>query len=70
MANDKIIISWSKNNMPVVTDKAMGFKIPHNGKNVIIWVPKSMMSDLDLDSMCVSIPEWLWDKKVNEVFGL
>lgn len=64
-----MIISWEENDKPIRTDKAIGFKIKHNEKEKIMWIPKSQIkNNLKPDSKMADIPDWLYDKKIDELF--
>ena len=64
-----MIISWSENNKPIQTDKAIGFKIKHNDSEKIMWIPKSQIkNNLKPTSKMADIPDWLYDKKIEELF--
>ena len=40
-----MIIYWKENDKPIQTDKAFGFKIKHNEKEKIMWIPKSQIKN-------------------------
>lgn len=64
-----VIISWKENDKPIQTDKAIGFKINHNGAQKIMWIPKSQIKNkLKHESKMADIPDWLYDKKIDELF--
>jgi len=64
-----MIISWEENNKPIQTEKAIGFKIKHNELEKIMWIPKSQIkNNLKPDSKMADIPDWLYDKKIDELF--
>lgn len=64
-----MIISWKEENKPIQTEKAFGFKIKHNNEEKIMWIPKSQIkNNLKSDSKMADIPDWIYDKKINELF--
>lgn len=65
-----MIISW-KNDLdkPIQTEKALGFKIKHNGVEKVMWIPKSRLTNnFKPDSRMADIPDWLYDQKIDELF--
>lgn len=59
----------------IETQKAIGYRIKNNGEEKIMWLPKSMISlshNYKLfesgTSEILSIPDWLYDKKIDELF--
>lgn len=61
-----MIISWNKDNEPIETKKAYGFKY----NKAILWFPKSQIK-IDRDARIANVPDWLYDKKVNnEIFSI
>lgn len=64
-----MIISWKDNDSPILTQKAIGVKIKHNNKEKIMWIPKSqIMENFKPESKMIDIPDWLYDKKIDELF--
>jgi len=64
-----MIVSWTNDNKPIQTDKAMGFKIKHNGQQKIMWVPKSKIKNtIKSDSKMADVEDWIYDQKFNELF--
>ncbi len=64
-----MIIYWKENDKPIQTDKAFGFKIKHNEKEKIMWIPKSQIkNNIKPNSKMADIPDWLYDKKIEELF--
>jgi len=57
-------ITWTKNNKPIVTLRAYGFYI--EGK--IMWIPKSQVTIPDENENMAEIPDWLYDKKIEEMY--
>lgn len=64
-----MIISWTKDNEPIQTDKAIGFKIKHNGQEKIMWIPRSQIKNtIKEGSTMADVSNWLYDKKIDELF--
>lgn len=64
-----MIISWKENESPIFTQKAIGIKIKHNNKEKIMWIPKSQITEkFKPESKMIDIPDWLYDKKIDELF--
>ena len=66
-----MIISWRKNpeSKPIETEKALGFKIKHNDEEKIMWIPKSQIrNNLNPGTMMADIPDWIYDRKIDELF--
>lgn len=64
-----MIISWEDDNKPIQTEKAIGFKIKHNDTEKIMWIPKSQIkNNFKPTSKMADIPDWLYDKKIDELF--
>lgn len=57
-----MIISWNGINEPIETKKAFGFKYD----KFILWFPKSQI-EVNRDARIADIPDWLYDKKIDEV---
>jgi hypothetical protein len=63
-----MIISWKLGQKPIVTSKAIGFKIIHNNQEKIMWIPKSLLTDYNETTRIADVPSWIYDKKVEELF--
>jgi hypothetical protein len=62
-------ISWKENESPIFTQKAIGIRIKHNNKEKIMWIPKSQITEeLKPEFKMINIPDWLYDKKIAELF--
>jgi hypothetical protein len=66
-----MIISWRRDpsKKPIETEKAYGFKIKHDDTEKVMWIPKSLIKNGIGPDVCMSdIPDWFYDKKVEELF--
>lgn len=64
-----MIISWKNKEKPIQTDLALGFKITHNDKTEIMWIPKSQIkNNLKPEGTMADIPDWLYEQKMKELF--
>lgn len=64
-----MIIFWKENDKPIQTEKAIGFKIKHNDSEEIMWIPRSQIkNNLKPTSKMADIPDWLYYKKIEELF--
>jgi hypothetical protein len=63
-----MVISWKKDEEPIRTPKAYGFKIKHNTVTKIMWIPLNQVERIDKEKFLAEIPDWLYDKKVEELF--
>lgn len=54
----------------IETKGAIGYKVSKKGK-MILWIPKGMITNTRwfVDKV-IEIPDWFYDKKVNELFNL
>lgn len=64
----EMIISWNDSNKPIETVKAFGFKIKHNDEEKIMWFPKSQVTIPNKNVNVAEVPDWLYDKRVEEMF--
>ena len=63
-----MIISWTDKDKPIETAKAFGFKIKHNDVENIMWFPKSQVTIPNANVNVAEVPDWLYDKRVEELF--
>lgn len=51
------------------TEKAVGITIRHNDEEKLMWIPKSQIENPKWKlAELVSVPDWLYDKKIDELF--
>jgi hypothetical protein len=63
-----MIISWKMSEEPIVTNKAYGFKMTHEEKIKLMWIPISQIERIDKENRIAEVPDWLYDKKIDELF--
>lgn len=63
-----MIISWKTSEEPMFTGKAYGFKMTHEEKVKIMWIPLSQVERIDKENRIAEVPDWLYDKKIDELF--
>jgi hypothetical protein len=63
-----MIISWKNGEEPIKTAKAYGFKITHESQLKIMWIPVSQVERIDKENKIAEVPDWLYDKKIDELF--
>ena len=63
-----MIISWKQSEQPIKTSKAYGFKMMHEGKLKTMWIPMSYVERIDGENRIAEVPDWLYDKKIDELF--
>lgn len=61
-------ISWKQGEEPINTSKAYGFRIKHLDKVKVMWIPISQVDRFDISARIADIPDWLYDKKIDELF--
>ena len=60
-----MILKWKENEKPIVTEKAIGYKVNQE----IMWIPKKMlMNPYKPSDNSIEIPDWLYDKKIEELY--
>lgn len=50
------------------TEKAVGIVLKHNDGEKMMWVPKSLIKNNWKQLEQLEIPDWFYDKKVEELF--
>lgn len=63
-----MIISWKKGEDPINTGKAYGFKVVKEGQTILMWIPQTQVESFDKEKRVAEIPDWLYDKKIDEIF--
>lgn len=63
-----MIISWKSSEEPINTTKAYGFRIKHNDEVKVMWIPQSQVEKFDKEKRIAEIPDWLYDKKIDELY--
>lgn len=63
-----MILSWKSGEDPINTTKAYGFRVKHNDEIKVLWIPQSQVEMFDKDKRIAEIPDWLYDKKIDELF--
>jgi hypothetical protein len=63
-----VVISWRNGEEPIKSPKAYGFKITHEAQLKIMWIPISQVERIDKENKIAEVPDWLYDKKIDELF--
>lgn len=63
-----MILSWKQNEEPIFTKKSYGFRVIHNSEVKLMWIPVSQVERFDKENRIAEIPDWLYDKKIDQLF--
>jgi len=64
------VLLWNDNLDIRETLEALGIPLKHEGKIELVWIPKSLIINKTnwKKSKIVEIPDWFYDKKIEELF--